>query len=60
MARSDSRRKGTSWQRERIVSGRGPMSSATRTITAYAGGSSRSLSNASAASSFRSWAEKIR
>ena len=51
-ARSDSRRNGTCWQRERIVSGSGPSSSATRTITAYGGGSSRSLSSASAASSF--------
>jgi hypothetical protein len=33
-ARSDSRRKETDWQRERIVSGSGPTSSATRTITA--------------------------
>ena len=51
-ARSESRRNGTSWQRERIVSGSGPSSSATSTITAYSGGSSRSLSSASAASSF--------
>ena len=51
-AASDSRRNGTSWQRERIVSGSGPRSSATSTITAYSGGSSRSLSNASAAASF--------
>ena len=51
-ARSESRRNGTSWQRERIVSGSGPRSSATSTITAYDGGSSRSLSSASAASSF--------
>ena len=49
---SESRRNGTSWQRDRIVSGSGPSSSATSTIVAYAGGSSRSLSSASAASSF--------
>ena len=52
IARSESRVNGTSWQRERIVSGSGPRSSATRTMTAYGGGSSRSLSSASAASSF--------
>ena len=34
-ARSESRRKGTSWQRERIVSGSGPSSLATSTMTAY-------------------------
>jgi hypothetical protein len=33
-ARSESRRNGTAWQRERIVSGSGPTSSATSTITA--------------------------
>ena len=33
-ARSESRRNGTSWQRERIVSGSGPSSSATSTIVA--------------------------
>ena len=49
---SESRRNGTSWQRERIVGGSGPSSPATRTMTAYGGGSSRSLSSASAASSF--------
>ena len=49
---SERRRNGTSWQRERIVSGNGPRSSATRTITAYGGGSSRSFNSASAASSF--------
>ena len=42
----ESRRNGTSWQRERIVSGSGPSSSATSTSVAYAGGSSRSLSSA--------------
>ena len=52
IARSERRVNGTSWQRDRIVSGSGPRSSATRTMVAYGGGSSRSLSNASAASSF--------
>ena len=33
-ARSESRRNGTSWQRERIVSGSGPSSSATSTMVA--------------------------
>ena len=56
----DSRRNGTSWQRERIVSGIGPRSSATSTITAYGGGSSRSFSSASAASSFSRCALRIR
>ena len=60
IARSESRRNGTSWQRERIVSGIGPRSSAIRTITAYDGGSSRSLSSASAASSFSRCARWIR
>ena len=54
-----SRRNGTSWHREGIVSGNGPRSSATSTITAYGGGSSRSLRSASAASSFSEWAPKI-
>src|SRR2546426_522171 len=43
IARSESRVNGTSWQRERIVSGNGPRSSATRMMTTYGGGSSRSL-----------------
>ena len=59
-ARSESRRNGIAWQRERIVSGSGPTSSATSTITAYSGGSSRSFSSASAASSFSRCAPKMR
>ena len=51
-AGSDRRRNGTSWHRDLIVSGSGPSSLATSTMTAYGGGSSRSLSSASAASSF--------
>ena len=56
----DRRRNGTSWQRERIVSGNGPSSSATSTSVAYAGGSSRSLRRLAAASSFMRWASKTR
>ena len=37
IARWESRRKGTSWQRDRIVGGSRPSSSATSTITAYGG-----------------------
>ena len=59
-ARSDSRWNGTSWQRERIVSGIGPSSSAASTTTAYGGGSSRSFSRESAASGFSRCASKIR
>ena len=59
-AARESRRNGTSWQRERIVSGNGPSSSATRTSVAYSGGSSRSLSSAAAASSFSSCASSSR
>src|ERR687892_683883 len=60
IAGCDSRRKGTCWQRERIVGASGPRSSATRTITAYGGGSSRSFRRASAASSFSKSAPKTR
>ena len=57
---SESRLNGTGWHRERIVSESGPTSSATSTITAYGGGSSRSFSSASAASSFITSAPKMR
>ena len=43
-----------------IISGSGPIRSATSTMTAYGGGSSRSLSSASAASSFIESAPKMR
>ena len=59
-AARDSLRNGTSWQRERIVSGSGPSSSATSTSVAYAGGSSRSLRRLAVASSFIRWASKMR